>query len=110
MLSLTTLVPLAILAALLCGGVIAQVVIETWLGRPVEVNPVLASLATLAITALFGQQSFLGHTAAATMQRRDLLTVIPGSQPMASDIGGSGSGTGGAAPPILPIPGRAPNE
>lgn len=65
-----TLYTLGALAALCIGGVIAQVVILTLQGHPTaDVNPVLATLAGTAITALFGGHFFTSQAATLTDMR-----------------------------------------
>ena len=67
---------LGALAALLVGGVIAQVIIETLQRQPNDVNPVLAAMAGSAVTALFSGHFFSSQAATLSDMRDSFGSAI----------------------------------
>ena len=101
-----TLYMLGGIAALLIGGVIAQVLIETLQGRPNDVNPVLAAMAGSAVTALFSGHFFTSQAGTLADMRLTFGQAISSTAALgaaaaaaATASGSSGSSTGTPSTP-----------
>ena len=117
-----TLYMLGGIAALLIGGVIAQVLIETLQGKPNDVNPVLAAMAGSAVTALFSGHFFTSQAATLSDMRLTFGQAISNvgnvaaaanaalaASATSTPSGPSGSSTGGASSPTTPTTAPTPS-